>query len=843
VHSAGPPHAKAHAIIYSNMADVVFHLAVEGEGRYRFIFVNPAFEKATSLSPEQVVGKLVGEVIPEPSCSLVLAEYREAIRSCATRRWEEVTDFPAGRKVGAVSITPVFDGQGRCTDLVGTVHDITDLKAREQQLSDANAELDRLARALRLGEERLSFALEGNGEGVWDWDIGAGECIFSTQWKRILGLPDDAQVSSAMASQLMHPDDAAGVRARISAGLAGDGVVGDHEHRMRHESGRWIWVRSHGSVVARGAGGAPARMVGTIVDVTETVQLRLQLNASHELLAKLARQVPGALCEFVTAPDGRIGCTYISAMAQQLFELAPQQIEQDCACLFARVRPRDLARMRRALRAASDALQPWHIEFQVQLPEQGNCWRELNANPTRQPDGTISWHGFTDDISERKRNEQTIRQFTATLERRAHYDALTGLPNRALFRDRLEHGIKQAQTARSGIALLFIDLDRFKQVNDLLGHDVGDALLAQAARRIERCVRPGDTVARLGGDEFTVILGETRELAHIEQTTQRILEQLQAPFQLEHEAAYVSASIGIALYPQDADLPDQLMRCADQAMYRSKAAGRNQLSFFEPAMQETAMNRLRVTGALRQATAEQQFELYFQPIIDLGSGRIAKAEALLRWNSPAMGLLMPGDFIDLAEESGQIHEIGNWVFMEAARYCKSWRAMSGGPFQISINKSPIQFQGEQSRHWVKALAELDLPPSSIAVEITESVLLNLSGNVFDRLRDMQAGGIEVSIDDFGTGYSSMSYLKRLAIDYLKIDRSFISEMMQDSTSRTIAETIIVMAHKLGLKVIAEGVETAAQRDWLVQQGCDYAQGYLFARPLPAAQFERLLMQP
>jgi EAL domain-containing protein (putative c-di-GMP-specific phosphodiesterase class I) len=254
------------------------------------------------------------------------------------------------------------------------------------------------------------------------------------------------------------------------------------------------------------------------------------------------------------------------------------------------------------------------------------------------------------------------------------------------------------------------------------------------------------------------------------------------------------------------------------------------------------MNRLRVTGALRQALSKQQLELYFQPVVELDTGRIAKAEALLRWNRPGFGLVMPEDFIDIAEESGQIVEIGDWVFEQAAQRAKCWSAMAGRTFEISINKSPVQFQVTAQAHpWVERLKQLELAPCSIAIEITESVLLNPAW-VIDKLRKLQDGGMEVSIDDFGTGYSSMSYLKRLDIDYLKIDKSFIAEMMQDSTSRTITETIIVMAHKLGLKVIAEGVETALQRDWLLQQRCDYAQGFLFAQAMPAVDFERMLAQ-
>ncbi|WLI91381.1 EAL domain-containing protein [Massilia sp. R2A-15] len=696
----------ASSIIYSNMEDVVFHLVVEGDGRYRFLLVNPAFQKATGLPPDQVVGKLVDEVIPEPSRSKVLAQYRDAIRSHATRRWEEVTDYPAGRKVGAVSVTPVFDGFGRCTDLIGTVHDITELKRREQQLSDANAELQR----------------------------------------------------------------------------------------------------------------------------------------SHELLTKLAQQVPGALFELVMQPNGQLHCRYISAMAQELFALSPDQIRADCTQMLAHATPRDRARVRRALRHSADTLTPWRIEFPIELPGQGVRWREFNAKPTRDADGSTVWHGFIHDISERKQNERTIREFNEALERRANYDSLTGLPNRMLFRDRLEQAIEHARGGASAMAVLFIDLDRFKQVNDLLGHAVGDALLVQAARRIEQCVAPGDTVARLGGDEFIVILTESAELAHIERTAQRIIDKLARPFKLDEESAFVSASVGIALYPDDATQPEALMRSADQAMYRAKASGRNQLSFFEPAMQEAAMRRMVLGVALRQAVPRHELELHFQPVMDLAGGRIAKAEALLRWRRPGFPLAMPGEFIDIAEETGLIHAIGNWVFTEAVNWAKRWSGMLGRPFQISINKSPIQFQGSvHTMNWIDHLRSLDMPANSISVEITEGVLLNLSGDVLDKLHELHSGGIEVSIDDFGTGYSSMSYLKRLEIDYLKIDRSFIAGMLREPTSRTITETIIVMAHKLGLKVIAEGVETDAQRDWLRRKKCDYAQGFLFAQPMPAQEFERLLL--
>ena len=665
--------------------------------------------------------------------------------------------------------------------------------------------------------------------------------FYSARFRAILGLPDDARNDTAYWWSRIHPDDVPDP-AKFAEYLLGlDRQLFVCEHRLRHADGHWVWVQTRGSIVARAAGGTPQRMVGTIADITATKLLSEELEASHELFAKLTQQVPGALFEVVMHPNGQLDCTFISAMSEEIFARTPKEVEDDIRCLYSRIYRPDRIRLRQSLREAADKMQSWHVDFRVMLPIKGVGWRELNAKPTRNGDGAIVWHGFTTDISERKRNEHTIRQFNEKLERRAHYDALTGLPNRVLFRDRLEQEMKHAQSGAHAMALLFIDLDRFKEVNDLLGHDAGDMLLAGAARRIEGCLRPGDTVARLGGDEFTVILTEIAELPHVEQIAQAIVDVLRQPFQLGIEQAYVSASIGVTVFPGDAHGPEELMRNADHAMYRSKSAGRNQLTFFESGMQEAAMRRLKLTSELRRAQAENQLELHFQPIIDIATGGIDKAEALLRWRRPGGALALPAEFIGIAEETGLIHEIGNWVFREAAGWSRRWSGMLGRPFQISINKSPVQFQPHvRAMDWVSYLDRSGMPHNSIAVEITEGLLLNLTDEVFDKLHELQQGGMEVSIDDFGTGYSSMTYLKRLDIDYLKIDRSFVSEMMHDPTSQTITETIIVMAHKLGLKVIAEGVESAEQRDWLAAQHCDYLQGFLFGQPVPPAQFEQLL---
>jgi len=442
--------------------------------------------------------------------------------------------------------------------------------------------------------------------------------------------------------------------------------------------------------------------------------------------------------------------------------------------------------------------------------------------------------GTAHDITERKASEQEIR-------RTAHYDFLTGLPNRSLFRDRLQQEVKRSMRTGLPFALFFVDLDGFKEVNDRLGHDAGDRLLQQVAQRIGACVRGADTIARIGGDEFTVIIADVNKTSHVDILAQKIIEELAKPFSILQKEVHISGSIGISLFPQDAATPDDLLRNADQAMYVAKKAGRGRFSLFTIGMRDSAWARLKVIDALRHALPEHQLAVYYQPIIALSTGKIVMAEALLRWHHPQDGLVLPGEFIGLAEESGLIGEIGEWVLCEAVTRAQEWGALVGAPFHINVNKSPLEFMGkEPMKDWETDLTACGLAGSCITVEITEGILLNDSPNVREKLGAFQKAGMQLAIDDFGTGYSTISYLKKFKVDYVKIDQSFVQCMTTDMDSRLFAETIIMMAHKLGLKVIAEGVETAEQRDWLHTAGCDYAQGYLFSAPLPSHQFASLL---
>ena len=421
----------------------------------------------------------------------------------------------------------------------------------------------------------------------------------------------------------------------------------------------------------------------------------------------------------------------------------------------------------------------------------------------------------------------------------ANFDFLTGLPNRRLFQDRLAQKLEEVQRKGIPFAIILIDLDEFKEVNDTLGHDQGDKLLIEAADRIKNCLRKSDTLARLGGDEFVVILNDIKHEGGIELVAQKVLQTLKAPFELK-ENAFVSASVGITLCPRDSTDMVELLKNADQAMYSAKANGRNNFHYFTPSMQQDAMLRMLLIKELRIAVEEQQFELFYQPIIDLKSGVIVKAEALIRWNHPQKGYVSPITFIPILEETRMIIKVGEWVFIEAARQVKRLREIYHTDLQISVNTSPLQFQSKSTNNWLSLTKHINVNPNAIGIEITESMLMEGHDNISNHLLELRDSGFQVSMDDFGTGYSSLSYLRKFDIDYLKIDQSFVRNLSDDSDDMVLCEAIIVMAHKLGLKTIAEGVENETQQFLLADAGCDYGQGYHFAKPLPIGEFETML---
>ncbi len=445
--------------------------------------------------------------------------------------------------------------------------------------------------------------------------------------------------------------------------------------------------------------------------------------------------------------------------------------------------------------------------------------------------GMGTGHDLLNAITERKQ---------AHLYHLAHYDQLTGLPNRLLLMDRLTHACSQAYRRERLVALLFIDLDRFKLVNDTHGHVIGDRLLQEIASRLKLCLRSNDTVARLGGDEFTVILEDIQHVETVAGVARKLLAALSAPVEIERHELFISASIGVVFYPFSNDTSESLIKKADAAMYSAKQHGRNGFQFFTWEMSAAVFERLRIENSLRYALERNELVLHYQPQVELSTGRLVGVEALLRWSHPEMGLISPDVFIPIAEECGLIHEIGEHVLRTACSQNHAWQKAGLPPVKVAVNLSACQMNQALPKLVQLILGETGLGPSYLELELTENILLENVDESIEILRELSGMGVKASIDDFGTGYSSLSYLQRLPISTLKIDRSFLFGVQSEADDTTLITTIIAMAHNMKLNVIAEGVETFCQLQMLQTNNCDYAQGYYFSRPCPANEVAELL---
>ncbi|NOQ64244.1 MAG: EAL domain-containing protein, partial [Methyloprofundus sp.] len=449
----------------------------------------------------------------------------------------------------------------------------------------------------------------------------------------------------------------------------------------------------------------------------------------------------------------------------------------------------------------------------------------------------VQFVSIFNDISTRKADEKVIHY-------QANYDNLTGLPNRNLFLDRISEALKKAKSEHQPLALLMLDLDRFKWINDTLGHKAGDLMLQETAKRIKASIRATDTVARLGGDEFMIIIPEFKQLLDVEMIADKILSSFKAPLQIDNHEVFISGSIGITVYPDDGETVESLQMNADSAMYSAKEDGRNRFHYFTPQLQEKAERHLLLVSLLQQALDKNEFEVYYQPIIDCQTNKVISAEALIRWHQPKYGFISPAEFICLAEDSGLIRPIGDWVVRRVAKDMQCWQKSGLPEIGISINKSVHQFSRQASEEdWKAIFTRHSVDIKRITVEITESVFMDTGHNYVAKLAEMQAQGMQISLDDFGTGYSSLSYLKRFPVDVLKIDRAFIMDVTENSSDAMLVELILSLAEKMNIKVVAEGVETAEQLAFLQQHHCRYIQGYFYSEPLAVHKFEEFISRP
>jgi diguanylate cyclase (GGDEF)-like protein/PAS domain S-box-containing protein len=492
----------------------------------------------------------------------------------------------------------------------------------------------------------------------------------------------------------------------------------------------------------------------------------------------------------------------------------------------------------RAHIAALEAREPFkNLEYRSIDDSGEERWYTISGQPIFDENGRFTgYRGTGSDITARKVTEQRVHHV-------AQHDVLTGLPNRSLLQDRLEQAV--AYAARSGrpVWVMLIDLDRFKYVNDSMGHKAGDVLLMTVAARLRSSLRESDTVARLSGDEFVVLVAEQHEQPLTTDVVQRIMDAVAQPVILGTKEFFVTCSIGVAAFPSDHTPAESLIEHADIAMYRAKKLGRNNFQFYTPAMNEESLERVRIEGALRSALDRNEFVLHYQPQVDLATGQIVGMEALIRWRHPELGMVAPGRFIGIAEDTGLIVPIGAWVMRAACMQSKAWQDAGLGRLRVAVNLSARQFGADDLLPGIETvLRDTGLDPSCLELELTESLFMHDVTPAVDLLHRMKALGVKLSIDDFGTGYSSLSYLSRFPIDVLKIDRSFVADITHDANDAAIVDSIIALAHNLRLSVIAEGVESVEQLDYLRRQGCDQMQGYYFSRPLAPHDFEQLLRE-
>ncbi|CAN5681403.1 hypothetical protein BH23PSE2_BH23PSE2_07350 [soil metagenome] len=673
---------------------------------------------------------------------------------------------------------------------------------------------------LRDREERFKMALWATGERYWDYHLDTGTL------QRLLVHPQDRRVEDTISlhdvdlDQVIHPDDLPHALDRMQRYVAGETEMFLSEHRIRDDAARdWNWVRARGRAVEHDPDGRIIRVAGTALNIDHSRQVERE--------RQIAREVLRSMSEAVTVLDREFRFVSVNPAFTRMSGYNEDEVIGQGAQLLdsSQHDPAFYRHIREiVVRQGCYSGEMWQRRKEG---EEFLCAIESSAVV-----GTRDEHQLyvfvLSDITQQKRAEQELRYL-------ANFDTLTNLPNRALLAERLSRAIVRARREGNRIAVLFLDLDRFKDINDSLGHAACDRILRAAAVRLQQTVGEHQTVARLGGDEFTVVLENLGAPEDADRIAREIITAFEAPLVLDNrQEIAVSPSIGISLYPDHAQVPTELLKQADTAMYQAKAAGRRTFMRYDDAMDIAIRQRATLSGALRKVLERNELRLVFQPRLDLGAAAITGVESLLRWNSAEHGEIPPAQFIPLAEESGLILEIGEWVLQEACLTLRRWQQHGLQDLTMAVNVSVLQLlRGDFPEVVRRVLDDTGVSPASLELELTESVLMANAEQTAAQLLALRDLGVSLAIDDFGTGYSSLAYLKRLPITTIKIDKAFIGDLTHDPEDAAITSTVITMAHSLGLNVVAEGVETEAQMQFLARHLCNEIQGYWLSRPLEA----------
>ncbi len=695
----------------------------------------------------------------------------------------------------------------------------------QDRVAQRSQELDAASLALNKSEARLAMALQASELGLWDWNLQTDE-VHHTQLKELFGL--EPEYVTAMLSHLkprLHPEDLPLLKRALVEHLKGRSEDYQVEYRVRHGDGHWVWIEDRGRAVERAPSGRVTRMLGTRRDITAGKALEEQ--------QRLASTVFEAASEGIVIldPDYKLIAVNQAFSRVTGFE-TDDMIGRNVVELPS---SRDARRHFPVIRQALLSHGTWQGEL-VETRKNGELYPQwLQLNVVRDIRGKVSHIvGFFADLSARRESEERMRYLT-------HYDELTGLANRSLFRERLREAHQRVRQGGRSLALLHINLDRFKLLNDSLGHEVADQLLQKMARRLINALPEADTIARLSGDEFAVLFDAYGNLSSLARVATRLLAKLRVPVTVEGHELVVSASMGVSLLPDNAREISALVSQSNMAMQHAKHLGGNNFQFYTDSLQASTLERLQLENHLRKAIEERQLTVFYQPKLCLATGKLNAAEALIRWEHPQWGMVPPGDFIGLAEETGLIVPLGEFVLREACWQACEWQRQGLAPIRVSVNLSVHQLrQGKLVSLVRQVLEETGLDPQYLELELTESQLLDSVEHIiatFQQLRDL---GVKLAIDDFGTGYSSLSYLKRIPVDYVKIDQTFIRGLGEGREDAAITRAIIAMAHGLALRVVAEGVEDQQQLDFLRGERCDEVQGYLISRPMQAEGLADLL---
>ena len=782
--------------------------------------LNPAAEQLTGWTRTEAIGQPLSifDIRETPSGSPI-SEVVQGILGMgpATQLNPEIVlrNQNGKERLLDMTVAPISASSGRIIGVILSFRDVTERRHAED--------------ILRQSEARYARVIDGSNQGFWEWNLKTNTFTTSPHFEAMLGFEfGERSFAVDQWPNIVHPEDMPKAQASIDKHLKGETPAHYAEIRCLTKNKEWKWILTQGRIVEYDENDAPLLMAGTHTDISERKQAEASLQQAAIVFESTQEGV------LITDAETRIlmvnraftrltGYSEADVLGQKPSLLNSGRTSQECYA---------------AMWSDLNTVGYWQGEL-LDRRKNGEIFSVLSSiNAVKDNTGSVTnYVSVFMDISTLKASEEELNFL-------AHHDALTKLPNRRLLFSQLEHGLTKIRRDGGILGLLIFDLDRFKDVNDSFGHLIGDQLLQQVATRLSERLRSSDTIARLGGDEFTVLLEELTRPEDAARVAGEIIEALRLPFKLPNGIDIrTSASIGISFSTGAEITAETLLQQADAAMYRAKAAGRGRFQYFSESMTIAARERIDIDNRLRQALKLNEFRVHYQPQVDIVSGRIIGAEALIRWLDPNEGLIPPGRFIPVAEETGMIRDIGEWVLGEACRQGQAWRDAGLPPIVLAVNISAHQIHHGNLMEIVdRILCETGFSPRFLELELTESALMAKTDEVITLLNDLQARQIRLAIDDFGTGYSSLAYLKRFPLDILKIDKSFIDDISHDQDDREIIKAVIEMGHALGIKVLAEGVESGEQLAFLQAQGCDAYQGYFCSKPVPAEEFSILLVR-